>query len=396
MVRSPAEPATVAPRVGRVAEIDLLRGLAALMVVAFHYTYRGHLRDSFSPIGFTEVDGVTRYGYLGVGLFFFISGFVILRSAIATDVRGFAISRVVRIYPAFWVACTATALAVGLTHMQRVTPGSYLVNMTMLQELFHVQPVAGVYWTLTIELRFYLLAALAIAAGVIGRARYVLPAWLILAFVAGAGAVPLGLQQFLVADWAPFFVAGACCHLLAQQRRDPVVLVTLALAAVLSCRLAAIQATQMSQHTPTPISPTVAVVFTLVALLVVLAVALGVTRSLARPWMVAVGALSYPLYLVHENLGYVAIRGLAPFANRFIVLVVVTAGALGLAWALHRWVEVPVAPRMQALLRRGTVNPAGRRDIGGSHGRFPSGGSRSGDGEQPGREPTVVPAPVRR
>ena len=92
----------------RFYEIDLLRFSAALSVVFYHYTYCGYQAGHLSPISDPEWARITRYGWLGVQLFFLISGCVVLLSAQGKTVRQFVISRVTRLYPAFWVACTPT------------------------------------------------------------------------------------------------------------------------------------------------------------------------------------------------------------------------------------------------------------------------------------------------
>jgi peptidoglycan/LPS O-acetylase OafA/YrhL len=95
----------------RFTEIDLLRFLAAFSVMFFHYTIRGYADgDELSPVKFSMLSIFSRYGYLGVDLFFLISGFVILMTAIDRSAKSFIISRMVRLYPAFWMCCTLTFL----------------------------------------------------------------------------------------------------------------------------------------------------------------------------------------------------------------------------------------------------------------------------------------------
>lgn len=94
--------------------LDLLRFLAALAVVLYHYTFRAYNSDNLSPVRYEELGQLTRYGYLGVQLFFMISGYVILLSMQGKTVRQFLIARMQRLFPAFWVACTLTFLVVRL------------------------------------------------------------------------------------------------------------------------------------------------------------------------------------------------------------------------------------------------------------------------------------------
>ncbi|MFD6812242.1 acyltransferase family protein, partial [Streptomyces anthocyanicus] len=90
---------------GRLYVLDGLRLGAALMVVAFHYTALGaEAWDRPAWTVFPEVSRFTSYGYLGVQLFFVISGFVICMSAWGRPLKAFFVSRVIRLYPAYWFA----------------------------------------------------------------------------------------------------------------------------------------------------------------------------------------------------------------------------------------------------------------------------------------------------
>lgn len=124
----------------RFYEIDLLRFIAAISVVFFHYTYRGYAADNYSPIPFLEIGHFTRYGYLGVQLFFVVSGYVILLSVQGKTLRQFFLSRITRLYPAFWVAVTLTFLVKHFFTDTTMPPvlhagvGQYVFSMTMFQE----------------------------------------------------------------------------------------------------------------------------------------------------------------------------------------------------------------------------------------------------------------------
>ena len=68
-------------RRNRVNELDLLRFFAAFSVVLYHYTFRGYAADDMSIVPYPLFAPISKYGYLGVDLFFMISGFVILMTA---------------------------------------------------------------------------------------------------------------------------------------------------------------------------------------------------------------------------------------------------------------------------------------------------------------------------
>ena len=136
----------------RFEELDALRGLAAMMVVLFHYT----MGKSQADLGF-------KLGTTGVDLFFIISGFVILLSLDhIKKSRDFIINRVSRLYPTYWASVTTTFFLIVLSSIYKmdftsVSITQYLGNMTMFQFYLNIRDIDGPYWTMIIELLFYIL-----------------------------------------------------------------------------------------------------------------------------------------------------------------------------------------------------------------------------------------------
>ncbi|HVT33664.1 MAG TPA: acyltransferase [Rhodanobacteraceae bacterium] len=148
---------------GRLRYIDALRGLAALLVLWLHVanSYR-----ALSPQTAAHARWLNDYvseidiGRIGVVVFFLISGFVIpfsIRSGSAAPIGSFAIRRVFRIYPAYWLSVPLAAFVFFWSGGRSFTAGDFLVNLTLLQEVFGVRDANPVYWTLLVELAFYAL-----------------------------------------------------------------------------------------------------------------------------------------------------------------------------------------------------------------------------------------------
>lgn len=136
----------------RYAELDALRGIAALFVVFFHLT-----------MGHPEYRAFFRLGTTGVDLFFIISGFVIFMSLQKiTKGREFVVNRVSRLYPTYWAAVTFTFLlmfANAILKHSHDLPDllvRYLGNLTMFQFYLGIPDLDGPYWTLIIEMIFYI------------------------------------------------------------------------------------------------------------------------------------------------------------------------------------------------------------------------------------------------
>jgi peptidoglycan/LPS O-acetylase OafA/YrhL len=171
----------------RLAWLDLLRGIAAMVVALHHSTYyftpdwRAGLRLWFDP------------GLYGVLVFFLVSGYIIPASLERHGrVRGFWISRLLRIYPLLTVACAITVLPfilgvrglrAGLEQYRPAT--AVLAHLTMLQDVLAVPNVINVLWTISYEMAFYLLVVALFVVGVHRRSAPV-------AVVLAAGAALAG------------------------------------------------------------------------------------------------------------------------------------------------------------------------------------------------------------
>jgi len=158
----------------RINEVDLLRFLAALSVVFFHYCFRGYAADEMTTMPLNQFASPSKYGYLGVDLFFIISGFVILMSATSGSAKRFIVSRMVRLYPAFWACCTVTFLFTLIIGGERygATINQYIVNMSMLSDFVGVKAIDGAYWSLFVEMKFYFLVVLVLLLRQIDKAQF--------------------------------------------------------------------------------------------------------------------------------------------------------------------------------------------------------------------------------
>lgn len=324
----------------RVYEIDLLRFLAALAVMLFHYSYRGHAADDLTVMSYPALAPVFKYGYLGVELFFMISGFVILMTAANRNLLEFVIARVVRLYPAFWTCCTITfvvTLAIGEPpHSASLV--RYLANMTMLSGFLGIVSIDGAYWSLFIELQFYLLVALLVSGRRIHRAEPLLWLWLLAS--AAIAIHPVGVLSFLlIAEYSAFFIAGAACFLIRSNG------LSLPRAALIACSwgLALFQSMQKLRSFERHFNATfdIFVVEGMITLffIVMVLIALRWTTFASRKEWVVLGAISYPLYLLHQNVGYmvfnVAYQGVNVHALFWGTIIV----ALICAYLVHVLVE---------------------------------------------------------
>lgn len=349
------------PSKRRVYEIDSLRFIAALMVVMFHWAFRGGATHDYTDLVYRPLLPAAKYGYMGVELFFMISGFVILMSAQGRSVRQFAVSRIVRLYPAFWACCTISALAIlafGDPHF-KIGLWKYLANMTMLSNFmpFDVQLVDGVYWSLFVEIRFYVFVALVVWLGWLPHTERLLWAWL------GVSALLQLAPESRVCDWlighhAPLFIAGACCYRMHAEGMTRERLLLLAASLPVALYDVVVGAHDLDRrYAAYHLDAMWAAVLLAGFYLVMFTVAtrgIGVLRYKAA---VACGALTYPLYLLHEDIGFMIFNRLAGRLNTSLMFWGTMALLLLLAWSVHRFVEEPLSRPLKRLLERAFTGP---------------------------------------
>jgi peptidoglycan/LPS O-acetylase OafA/YrhL len=142
--------------------IDFIRFLAALSVVGFHLGYLNDVAD------FKFIWPVTWFGWIGVEVFFVISGFVIANSANGKSPLQFLKGRALRLYPAVWCCATITVVvtvAISDEPFVELLP-SYLRSLALIPKGPWIDDV---YWTLAVEIGFYLLIFGLLCAGMFSR-----------------------------------------------------------------------------------------------------------------------------------------------------------------------------------------------------------------------------------
>jgi peptidoglycan/LPS O-acetylase OafA/YrhL len=325
---------------GRVNELDLLRFVAALAVVLFHYAFRGHAADAMSAMPYPLLASTFKYGYLALESLFMISGFVISMTVTNRGLRHFVISRIVRLYPAFWVCCTITfavTLAIGAPRYS-ATVGQYLANMTMLSGFVGVPSIDGAYWFLYIELIFYAAVAAALAIGGIHRYPWFLALWL-LAEIA-LEALPIGRHPYrLLADYSVCFIAGAQFFLVWSQGISPTRLIMIGVCLAVALFQAINRLPGFEAHYHTSMNRYVVAGIIAASFLALLLISLRRTGAMGRTRWLLAGAISYPLYLLHQHIGYMIFNALYPAVNSHVIFWGTLAVMMGAAFAVHVFIE---------------------------------------------------------
>lgn len=161
----------------RLNHLDGLRGIAALLVMIQHsVTVMARHPEAAGWFQWFAHAFNTSYfspGRAGIVAFFLISGFVVpfsLKSPHA--LKGFAVSRFFRLYPAYWSSLFLAVVLLSGLGIESFETKQVLANITMFQFLLGQDDVVGAYWTLFLEMVFYIACATWFMLGVMRSARF--------------------------------------------------------------------------------------------------------------------------------------------------------------------------------------------------------------------------------
>jgi peptidoglycan/LPS O-acetylase OafA/YrhL len=322
----------------RIEWMDALRGAAAILVLIRHYF-------KISALG--SVATYIDPGVMGVIAFFCISGYVIPWSVLRkpTTVSQFVLSRAFRLYPAYWVSLAFAAL------VSPIATHELLANITMTQRFIGVPDAIGVYWTLQVELIFYVLIAGLLFTGKLVDPRTGL--WCLLGACVLSVVVAIPRAVLLVkTPVAPAFslvvMFGSLVlyhhrHASYLSSRQLRLLLLGALAILLCCFFLAYRTDWGSGETPGRF---------IVAYLVGIGLFIAFMHfNIDTPMLRWLGRVSYPLYLIHVPVRLVIVE-LMPTLDEAATATLGIVATLILAVIMHRVVELPLVNAGKSVIAR--------------------------------------------
>ncbi len=330
--------------------MDGLRGVAILMVIFYHAYARW---PNSVPYGnqYSEIMFI-KYGWLGVELFFMISGFVILMTLEkCTNLFQFIYRRWLRLFPAMFIVSmlvfsTARLLFVerpdGIPELRDLLPGLTFIDTDFFTRTFHSHwgVLEGVFWTLFIEVQFYFIFGIiyftfgvdAAIAALIGLfSLYIINAPFVWRFA----------PQYM--GW---FASGAMYYLYFKSRKNKWLCMGLFMSLLSAAFLP-------KMGVDAKIS---ASIISLIFMAVIMSERLQ--SVLSSKYLVFIGFISYPLYLVHENMMISLIIKLGKFIPtlpKFLLPIIPILIVVAISGLIAAYVEPSLRSILRGVFEKNTV-----------------------------------------
>jgi peptidoglycan/LPS O-acetylase OafA/YrhL len=181
-----------------------------------------------------------------------------------------------------------------------------------------VADIDGSYWSLFVEMKFYGLVAVVLLLGYIRHARLLLVLWLFASIALEI--VHVGrLRSLLIVDYSAFFIAGAACFLVWSEGISSTRIGVIAASWCLAVWQSVRALHTVEEHYHTQMSGYVVAGAVTAFFAVMFRIAARRTGALSRRRWAVAGAMTYPLYLLHQNIGFAVFNAAYPSINRHVL-----------------------------------------------------------------------------
>lgn len=328
----------------RLAEMDSLRGLAAIGICLFHFALLP------SNVLFLKY---FRFGVTGVDLFFMISGFVIFMSLNAIQtLKDFWAFRCFRLYPAYWLSIIIAIINYNfLVHFNFHRHWNDLIgNLLMIQPLFKSENLVDAYWTLYVELCFYTFISLVWYFKLTAKIEQIILAGLTFILIINSFYLLLetssaGYVHFFILfrgvmpliSFFGFFASGIAYYNIYIKgwslRRITILIFSFLLTLVIH---------SISGKANLFVSLWERIMCEAVFNLLLILIVSKKAGFLKARWMMFLGTISYALYLIHESIGIGINKYLLLFTNSQFAALVGVAGSIVLAGLITYLYDKPI------------------------------------------------------
>lgn len=318
----------------RIAVLDCFRGIASFAVVLHHFI-------------------LWPYGLFGVHFFFIISGFVIFYSIEKVKSGAeFAIKRFFRLYPTYWICLLLSTIFINFLPTYSsdfIDIKQFLVNLTMVQTLLGVDSVDHSYWSLVPELFFYGFIFIIYKLKQLENIQLIGFFWLIIIFLNTYFNLEAYIPyiRLLNIRHGQLFFAGILFYKWYQNQHN-----NWTIFGVFCCYFLSVYIYTTTYPVQYPfLSTTIILVIIFSSFVLFIKNKLGFLDIRILRFF---GLISYPLYLLHQEIGGALFKFLneKQFFSVYLDFILITAFIIALSYAVTKAIEQPIRTYSRELINK--------------------------------------------
>ena len=326
----------------RLDYIDALRVLALGSVILFHYLFSSISRGNLTSVNRSPLFGIAQYGYLGVELFFMISGFVILFSTQNRTALDFWKRRFWRLYPMYWIGIAFVFVVSNLWFwdIKGVSLKQFIFGFTMFPTAFGVDWVDPAHWFLARELQLYIFVSFFMLVGLGKKLPQIFTYWAVLVMIWNL----LNLDTYgiwFLNGFFSFMCGGAIIFSIREWGWTPMRAIGLIASylAGMDTRMSKVQWLDENRKSPHS-ALVIGIVITVIYLLILATLSKNLTVWNVS-WIGLAGAVTYPLFLIHDRLGRMSMQQWGNPSNQYWMYLLTFIVILSVAFTflrLEKWI----------------------------------------------------------
>jgi len=338
----------------RKKDLDGIRAIAILCVVFYHFGYRYGI--IFKDISFSFF----KYGFLGVQLFFILSGIVICGSAQRSiNLKYFILKRIIRLYPVFWICCLVLFPIMlffkDLGIRYDISIYDFILNLSMIPAKLGVKYIDGAFWSLYHELYFYFFFSVLyfLLKKIFKSSHFDTVFTIVLLFIFIKLISVLFIfshfpVSFTVNKHLSLFIIGACLYLLRTygELKKSVFFKNKFIIYFNLVILVFISTHDYSKLTDSTYY-TIFVFIILISFFFIYKLKY-LNLILSSSIFKKIALISYPWYLIHQNLGYIIIYKLKSVNSLFISISIAISITFSIAWLINKFLEKPITTHIKS------------------------------------------------
>lgn len=315
-------------------QIDGLRCIALVMIIAFHYFYR---YNQIYNAGNGEIQIFKYFGVFGVNIFLLISAYFMyipLKTNVDVDLKNYYKKKLLRLWPVYLCSIVMICIVLYIIPLpgRMVSGKDFIYNVFMINGYIGTPYVDGAHWYLTTLVAFYFIQGILLKTRKLENI-YCLAIWLLLDILCNILNVPV-FKVVMGNTYAGAAVIGILAGKTVYNRSK------LSKAEWIICCIAFAERLHFGGI--------VSCMTLLVAAGLVWCCIAGKFPFLEKKAFILGAEISYCLYLIHQNISYSIMYNLEKYHGSSIINVMVAFGVvLLMAVLLHKFIEKPVQAKLK-------------------------------------------------